>query len=250
MNDRKKTSIMANFSFNRTIPISPLYREVLEWRRENGTAGVGFTKLTTELCDLFSRHDPDWIGEGGWTDALDQYVYVEYIMLDPEGRPHGVRPFVAGERQGIPDDNAKVSLRSCEDDLCLEILASDMMVRYCVAEQRSEELWALVVRETAIMSVLYDLNGKGDAFWKELLHLNKTLGVIDEQPVVRVFLGDVPVLSFAYSPDIPLPSAQTNDFMQLDAGGGAGKYFVEERTFCHEHPFGKLGEIHIRLFQA
>ena len=173
---------MKNFSFNRTIPISPLYREVSEWRKENVPAGAGFTRLTAELCDLFSQHDPDWIGEGGWTDALDQYVYVEYIMQDAEGRTQGVTPFLKEE---MPEGNAKVSLRSCEDDLCLEILASDMMVRYCVAEQRSEELWTLVVRETAIMSVLYELNGKGDAFWKELLHLNRTLGVIDEQPVVR-----------------------------------------------------------------
>lgn len=238
---------MKNFSFNRTIPISPLYREVSEWRKENVPAGAGFTRLTAELCDLFSQHDPDWIGEGGWTDALDQYVYVEYIMLDTEGRPPGKVPF---QREGMPEGNAKVSLRSCEDDLCLEILASDMMVRYCVAEQRSEELWALVVRETAIMSVLYELNGKGDAFWKELLHLNRTLGVIDEQPVVRVFLDSRQVLSFGYSPDIPLPSAETNDFMLLDAGEGVEKFFVGERTFCYEHPFGKLGEIRIVVLPA
>lgn len=241
---------MKNFSFNRTIPISPLYREVSEWRKENGPAGAGFTRLTAELCDLFSQHDPDWIGEGGWTDALDQYVYVEYIMLDAEDRPRGKVPFQREGMPGMPEGNVKVSLRSCEDDLCLEILASDMMVRYCVAEQRSGELWALVVRETAIMSVLYELNGKGETFWKELLHLNRTLGVIDEQPVVRVFLGSRQVLSFGYSPDIPLPLAETNDFMLLDAGEGVEKFFVEERTFCHEHPFGKLGEIRIVVLPA
>ena len=236
---------MANFSFNRTIPISPLYREVLEWRKENGSVGIGFAKLTTELCDLFSQHDPDWIGEGGWTDALDQYVYVEYIMLDQEGRPHRATPFLAEGMPGMPEGNVKVSLRSCDDDLCLEILVSDMMVRYCVAELRSEELWTLVVRETAILSVIYELNGKEGVFWKELLNLNKTLGVIDEQPIVRVFLGNKLALSFRYSLDMPLPSAQTNDFMQLDAGTGIGKFFVKERTFCYEHPFGMLGEIHI-----
>ncbi len=238
---------MKNFSFNRTIPISPLYREVLEWRKENGSADAGFIRLNAELCDLFSQQDPDWIGEGGWTDALDQYVYVEYIMLDAEGRPQGTAPF---KKEEMPEGYAKVSLRSCEDDLCLEILASDMMVRYCVAEQRSEELWALLVRETAIMSVLYDLNGKGGVFWKELLHLNRTLGVIDEQPVVRVFLVNRQVLSFGYTPDIPLPSAETNDFMLLDAGSGVEKFFVEERTFCYEHPFKKLGEIHIMVLPA
>ena len=240
---------MTNFSFNRTIPVSPLYREVSEWRRENGRMDAGFTILTTELCDLFSRLDPDWIGEGGWTDALDQYVYVEYISLDPEGRTVGVAPFSPGVCRKTPDGGVKVSLRSCEDDFCMEMLASDIMVRYCVAEQQGDELWALVVKETAVLATLYELNGKGGAFWKELFVLNKTLGVINEQPVVRVFLDGRQVLSFGYAPDIPLPSAQTNDFMLLDVDGNMGKYFVEERTFCHEHPFGRLGEIHIRLYR-
>ena len=240
---------MNDFSFNRTIPVSPLYREVLEWTKEHGSIGVGFTKLTAELCDLFSRHDPDWVGEGGWTDALGQYVFVEYIMMDTEGCSIKVTPFLE-EEKAMPGGYAKVSLRSCEDDLCLEMLASDTMVRYCVAEQQSEELWAQVVREAAILAMLYDLNGKEGAFWKELLHLNKTLGVIDEQPMVKVFLGDMLVLSFGYSPDIPLPLAETNDFMLLDVGEGVEKFFVGERTFCYEHPFGKLGEIRIVLLPA
>ena len=74
--------------------------------------------------------------------------------------------------------------------------------------------------------------------------------MIDEQPVVRVFLGSKQLLTFGYSPDIPLPSAETNDFMLLDAGAGVEKFFVGERTFCYEHPFGKLGEIRIVLLPA
>lgn len=240
---------MVNFAFNRKIPITSLYQGVKKWRQEYGMVGVGFTVLTTELCDLFSQYDPEWIGEGGWTDALDQYVYVEYITLDAEGQTIGVKPLSMEDEQTDMKENVKVSLRSCEDDFCLEMLASDIMVRYCLAEHHSDALWKLVIKETSVMSFLYELNGKVNSFWKELFKLNKTLGVINEQPMVKVFVGENQVLSFEYSSNIPLPLAQTNDFMLLDWKGYMRKFFVEEKTFIYEHPFNKLGEIHIKLYE-
>ena len=238
--------IMTNISFKRQIPIASLYREVTEWNRNNNDRGI--TRLTTELCDAFSHYDPGWMGEEGWTDALDQFVYVEYLVKDVTMEVQVVEAFSSvDEMEKYEGKPVCMIVRSCEDDICMEILASDVMVRYCVAENTSEELWQVVVKETAVLQRLYELNGKGtDAFWNELLLLNAPLGVISEKPKVKVFLDNEELAAFDYDTAIPLPHA-SGDKMQVFHNGQLREYIVIERSFRYEHPFSKLTEIHLRM---
>lgn len=241
-----KTYIMTNSSFKRQIPIASLFREVTEWNMNNRNKGI--TRLTTELCDAFSLYDPGWMGEEGWTDALDQYVYVEYMVKDDTMRVQVVEAFSSmDEMRKYEGKPVNMIVRSCEDDICMEILASDIMVRYCVAENTSEELWQMVVRETAVLLRLYELNGKGtESYWKELLHLNTHLEVISEKPTVKMLLDNEILALFEYDPDVPLPLAQS-DTLQLFHRGKMTEYSIKKRTFCYEHPLSELTEIIIRL---
>ena len=237
---------MTNNSFKRQIPIASLFREVTGWDRMNKNQGI--TRLTTELCDAFSQYDPGWMGEEGWTDALDQYVYVEYLVKDDRMKAQVVEVFSSmDEMKKHAGKTINLIVRSCEDDICMEILASDVMVRYCVAESDSVELWNMVIRETAVLLRLYEMNGKGvDTFWTELLHLNTHLEVISEKPIVKVVLDKEVLATFKYDPSIPLPQSQ-DDTVQVFHKGQMTEFHVNHRSFCYEHPLSKLTEIHIRL---
>lgn len=241
---------MANKSFKRQIPISSLFKGTRAWYDKNGSKG--FTILTTDLCDLLAQYDPDWMGEEGWADALDQFVYVEFLVMDENNNVRQVLPFSSiKDMGGYGQLSISLGIRSCEDDFCMELLVSDIMVRYCIADDLTDDLWSLVVKETAILERLFILNGKGEnAFWTKLLDMNKHLKVVSEKPWVRVFLGDEFLMAYEYDPDIPLPQAQTNDMMQVIHHGQKKKFFVEERTFCYEHPFSQLSEIRIGLYQT
>ena len=237
---------MTNSAFKRQIPIASLFREVTEWNRNNKDKGI--VRLTEELCDAFSHVDPGWMGEEGWTDALDQYVYVEYLVKKNSSSQAVVVVFSSMEEMRKNEgETINMIVRSCEDDICMEILASDVMVRYCVAENPAGELWDMVVRETAVLLRLYEMNRKGtETFWTELFQLNKHLEVISEQPLVKVLLGNEVLKTFGYDPATPVPQGQC-DTMQIFHEGKMTGFAVSKRTFCYEHPLMKLTEIHIRL---
>ena len=237
---------MTNVAFKRLIHISDLYADVCE--RVNKLDEDGFVKLTSDICELFAAVDPHW-KETDWLDAIDQYVYVECFLREEKGGG-GVPEKVSLQNLKDHEHQVELYIRSCEDDFCLELLASDVMVRYCADATRTKEYWKLVVKETTIMLKLYLLNNKTElSFWKDLLSLNRTLGVINEKPQVRFCYDDKILMAFDYSPNIPLPDVQTNDFVEMRLDGQPARFFVDEKTFVYNHPLDKLGLIQIRLFK-
>lgn len=239
---------MPNITFKRQVHVTDLFRDVHEWmdRQDN----VGFIKLTAELCELFTLADPQWTGEGDWLDTMDRFIYVEFLTLkEKDGVEHMTNVFSVEELQ---QNIGKVSLniRSTEDDFCLEMLVSDIMVRYCTDKSAQEENRLQVVKETGILIKLYLLNNRTEEeFWNDLLSLNKTLVVINEKPRVTYCLNDKSILTLDYSPNMLLPEAQTNDFVEIPLDGKLTKFFVEERTISYNHPLGKIGDIKIMLFR-
>ena len=238
---------MSRVSFKRKIHISDLNRDVHKWMEQQ--KDKGFVKLTSELCELFAYVDSKWSGEEEWIDALDQIIYVEYLIVDEEGRVTGIENNISLKDFKEQGHEIKLNIRSIEDDMCLEMLLSDIMVRFCVSGEDMKDYWNLVVKETGVVLKLYLLNKKAERdFWNDMLSINKSLGVINETPMVRYYLDNELLLAFKYSSAIPLPEAQTNDFVELPVKGQMTRFYVEEKIFSYNHPLGKLGEVRIQLY--
>lgn len=239
---------MPNSAFKRVIHVSDLFRDVHKWMDRQNNAG--FVKLSPDLCELFALADPQWAGEGDWLDAMDQYVYVEFLVPSEKGGGGGVTKVFSLEELQQNMGEISLNIRSTEDDFCIEMLVSDIMVRYCTEESAQEAYWSLVIKETGILIKLYLLNKRTEReFWNDLLSLNKTLGVINEKPRVRYCLNDKTLMTLDYSPNMFLPVPQTNDFVEIPLDGKLTKLFVEERTVSYNHPLGKMGDIAILLFR-
>lgn len=238
---------MKNVALKRLIHISDLYMDVCDWLDKQNDEG--FFKLTPDVVELFAAADPDW-KEMDWLDTMDQFIYAEYLLRVKEGGGGNAKKTATRQNLKNHENQVNLNIRSCEDDFCLELLASDAMVRYCVDESNKKACWEQVVKETAVLLKLYLLNNKTEqSFWMDLLSLNKTLGVINEKPQVRYCLGEDVLVTFDYSPNIPLPDVQTNDFVEMRLHGQMTKFYVEEKTFVYNHPLDKLGMILIRLFK-
>ena len=106
---------MKNVALKRLIHISDLYRDVCDWLGKQN--GEGFFKLTPDVVELFAAADPDW-KEMDWLDAMDQFVYADYLLRKNEGGG-GVSKKTA-TRQDLKNHENQVNLdiRSCEDDFC------------------------------------------------------------------------------------------------------------------------------------
>ena len=244
-------------TFKRVIPIASLFRDVNKWIKENNDNG--FIILDSEVCKKIEKYDSNWKGEDAWADALGQYVYAEYAMINTNSKELEVVSFALIEKttiQNVKDIN--VSIRSCEDDFCLEILASDIMVRFCIEDVYSITAWEKLVKETGILLRLYQLNKKGDSsFWNDLLKLNQHLGVISEKIVVKFLKLDLiqpfkksfkELKSFEYESTIPIPK-EINDRIALIEDGKRNNYYVTDKQFCYDHPFDNLSEIDIYLVE-
>lgn len=253
---------MPGVSFKRLINISPLFIEVEDWIAKHQDAG--FFLLDDDKCDLFSTYDPNWMGEEGWVSAIDQYIYAEFMVRDNKNSVQVVDDLSLMEQIMKKDGvTANLSIRDCGDDFCLEILTSEIMVRYCVGDNSLDSLWQMVVKETAVMARLYELNNKGSmTFWNDLLTLNKHLGVISERPVVRFLTNTEPLenkTSFSnmtdiYSeikimeldPSIPVPKNRGEE-VEMMIQGKRKSFAVEKSKTSYLHPLGKLSEIAVYL---
>lgn len=242
-----KLEIM-KFKLERQIPISMLYTNVIKHANDLGRS-KGFVFFNQDVLDKMAEKSDEFANEMGWEKAFGQYIYVEYKIKDKDKQTQFFQP--VDTTLDIECEHLDFHVWSCEDDVSMEILVTDEMTAYCLAENNLQQTWDKMVHSTSVLLQLYILNKKGERlFWKEIFEINRHLKLIDEKPVIKVLLdkgGDKQQVLMKQ------PLSETNTLppvgakMKLMLEGDMKEFMVSELTYNYLTPFKTLGEIVVLL---